>query len=595
MPVHAPDLRPQRRAALGAAIEMFGTGALIGLAMALAANLFVAGIRAISGLGMAHLHLRLSLPWGLSLDLHYVITLGLAAVAILAIRRAFGITRWHGPADTIHAAHRIDNALDLRAGAGSTLAAFVSASAGASVGQYGPLVHLGGTIGAGLRRLGLGRVGVDTLIGCGVAGAIAAGFNAPLGGILFAHEAVLRHFAPRTLVPVATSAVVAAAASGYALAPAHMMEMALTAPPLYALVGPMLAAGAVFGAVAILFMVALRHGARLAALLGLSPAAALAVAALGAGLAGGLVPEAMGLGGQTLRDLIAGNHTLMQDLVILIAKILLTAFCIGMGFFGGVFSPALVVGASAGAVAGKLAVASGIGALAGAGPALAIAGMAAVAAAVIGAPIATVLIIYELTMSYELALAALLAVLTAVFISRGFFGQSLFDRQLQDRGIDLRPGRGALRMMEIPLASLARPAFARIPPEANPAEACTILRAAQATEGYVLDPTSGRLLGKLSLLALIDLPGGADPAPEARPALALADPAPFALGGDASLLQAIERAVDFVGETIPIVEAETGRMLGVVTEADLFSAFVAQERSVRDLEAGDGLGAAPPR
>ena len=581
-PARNVDLQRPRRQPLIAAAELFGTGALIGLVMALAGNLFVGGIRALSSLGADLSVLRVPLGAGITLDLRYVISLGLAAVVILAIRRAFGITRWHGPADTIYAAHRTDNEMDLRAGAGSTLAAFVSASAGASVGQYGPLVHLGGTVGCALRRLGLGRIGVDTLIGCGVAGAIAAGFNAPLGGILFAHEAVLRHFAPRTLVPVATAAVVAAAASSFALAPAHMMELALAAPPLHALVGPMLAAGAIFGAIAIVFMVALRRGAALAARLRLRPAVALAIAALGAGLLGGFVPEAMGLGGTTLRTMIDGQYGVAQDALILVAKIILTAFCIGFGFFGGVFSPALVVGASAGALAGKLATATGIASLATAGPALAIAGMAAVAAAVIGAPVATVLIIFELTMSYEFALASLLAVLTAVFISRSFFGQSLFDRQLQDRGINLGAGRGALKMMEMPLSGLATADFPTLAPDATAAEGRSTLQIAQATEAYILDPADGRLLAKLSLLALIDVP-------DAAPALPLADPDPFQLGADASLLQAIERAVSFVGESIPVVDTKSGQMLGTVTEADLFGAFIDLERSVRDLEAGDGL------
>lgn len=578
------DLRVPRRPALLVAAEMFGTGALIGLVMAVAASLFVGLIKAISGTAAAGISLPITLA-GHALDLRFMLQLAVAALALLAIRRVFSITRWHGPADTIHAAHRTDNELDLRAGAGSTLAALVSASAGASVGQYGPLVHLGGTVGCALRRIGLRHVGVDTLIGCGVAGAIAAGFNAPLGGILFAHEAVLRHFAPRTLVPVATAAVVAAAASGYALAPAHMMELRLMAPPLHVLVGPMLGAGAIFGAVAILFMVALRRGAALAARLRLRPAAALAVATLGAGLAGAVVPEAMGLGGATLRGMIEGQFGLGETALILLAKIVLTAFCLGFGFFGGVFSPALVVGAAAGALAGQIAAASGLAVLSGISPALAIAGMAAVAAAVIGAPIATVLIVFELTMSYEFALASLLAVLTAVFVSRSFFGQSLFDRQLLDRGIDLRAGRGALRMMQTPLAGLARDAFASISPTASAADARAALLARAATEGYILSPDDGRLLGKLSVLALLEA------APD-TPALDLADPAPFALAADASLLQAVERARSFVGESIPVIESASGRMLGCVTEADLFDAFVQLEHAVRDLEAGDGLPAA---
>ena len=103
---------------------------------------------------------------------------------ILIIRRLFSIERWHGPADSIYAAHRTDNELNLKAGFGSTIAAFVSAGSGASVGQYGPLVHFGATVGSYFRTLTKGTISADIFIGCGVAGAIAAGFNAPIAGTI---------------------------------------------------------------------------------------------------------------------------------------------------------------------------------------------------------------------------------------------------------------------------------------------------------------------------------------------------------------------------------------------------------------------------
>ena len=111
-----------------------------------------------------------------------VVSLLVAVAAILVVRRTFGIKRWHGPADAIHAAHRSDNELDVKSGFGSTLAAFISASGGASVGQYGPLVHFGATMGSFLRQTTGSTLSTDIFIGCGVAGAIAAGFNAPIAG-----------------------------------------------------------------------------------------------------------------------------------------------------------------------------------------------------------------------------------------------------------------------------------------------------------------------------------------------------------------------------------------------------------------------------
>ena len=82
--------------------------------------------------------------------------------------------RWFGLADTIYTAHRTDNELDIKAGFGSTLAAIISAGSGASVGQYGPIVHFGATLGSVFRRYFSLGLGTDTFIGCGVAAGIAA-------------------------------------------------------------------------------------------------------------------------------------------------------------------------------------------------------------------------------------------------------------------------------------------------------------------------------------------------------------------------------------------------------------------------------------
>ena len=121
-------------------------------------------------------------------------------VFALGMRQLFSIDRWHGPADSIFGAHRLDNEIDVRAGIGSTIAAFIAMGGGASVGQYGPLVHFGATTGTYIRQiLGNKTIGTDVFIGCGVAAAIAAGFHAPIAGIVFAHEAVLRHFSFRAL------------------------------------------------------------------------------------------------------------------------------------------------------------------------------------------------------------------------------------------------------------------------------------------------------------------------------------------------------------------------------------------------------------
>src|SRR5210317_2495468 len=127
-----------------AVILIIGGG--IGLVVSLVSSLFVMGVQWLvqsrSGATNALLHFP-----GTELSLIPMLWLIVAALLLVLVRRLFRIDRWHGPADSIYAAHRTDNELDLRAGIGSTLAAFISLGGGAPVGQYGPLVHFGAAIG----------------------------------------------------------------------------------------------------------------------------------------------------------------------------------------------------------------------------------------------------------------------------------------------------------------------------------------------------------------------------------------------------------------------------------------------------------------
>ena len=134
------------------------------------------------------------------------------------------LPRWFGPADTIYAAHHRAGILDLKGGFGSTLASFISISGGASVGIYGPLVHFGATVSSFIRRQTfIPKIPHDIIIGSGVAAAISAGFGAPLAGIIFAHETVLRHFSMKAVAALAISSM----AANYSAT-----EIGIVSPPL---------------------------------------------------------------------------------------------------------------------------------------------------------------------------------------------------------------------------------------------------------------------------------------------------------------------------------------------------------------------------
>ena len=351
----------------------------------------------------------------------------ITALLVIMVRKTFDIKAYKGPADSIYAAHRTDNELDVRQGFGSTFAALISASGGASVGQYGPLVHFGATLGSMLRQLTGNRFSTDIFIGCGVAAAISAGFNAPIVGVIFAHEAILRHFSFKAITPIVIASMTASTLSNVLLDPVHIFENSFTLGPITEALPIALILGPIFGIVSVAYMQSLRNTTQLAKSLNYSPSTNLLIAAVFCGSIGIFIPEILGLGTGAVSEMHNGNFVLLSLVVLFIAKMIATSACIGFGLFGGIFSPALFIGASAGAISGNLLSVFGFSGMV---TVLSISGMAAVGAAVIGAPITGFLIVLELTMSYEVTLFATVAIVSSAFISNLIFGHSYFDLQL---------------------------------------------------------------------------------------------------------------------------------------------------------------------
>jgi CIC family chloride channel protein len=469
-------------------------------------------------------------------------SLSIAAVIINFIKNKLTIIRWQGPQDTIYAAHRVDNELDVKVGIASTLAAFFSAAGGASVGQYGPLVHFGATLGALMKATLKLRITTDIILGGGVAAAISAGFNAPLAGIMFAHEAVLRHFSMKAIAPIAIASGTAFAVHNYfwgASTPFVQLDLASE-------IGPM----------------------------GLSNFQAFLIAITGLSVIGSFYPEAIGLGTITIVNLTTESPLLLVALAILIAKIIATSLSLGFGFFGGVFSPALLVGAAAGSVA--TAVVNWTGLHSFQGPELIICGMAAVAGSVVGAPLSMILIVLELTESYGLALASTIGIVTATMTSTQLFGNSIFDKQLLGRGIDLAQGRMGVRLMEESISSIISSSPLNFEPTMDINLAKVQMVEHGSTEAYIVS-NKGKYIGKLNLLSLTL-------ASQQATILGLTDKDAIVLKSDASIQQAIEAAANFIGETIPVIDKETDAFIGAINEGDIFKLYLKLQGQTVDLE-----------
>ena len=539
--------------------------AVVGLVMAVVANVFVEGARWFFNTSQTENLISMEVG-GQHYSLDIFLTLAVAAVLIFLVRRTLGITQWSGPADSIYAVQQNREPLDVRVGMGSTLAAFFAASGGGSVGQYGPLVHFGATITEVLLKYIRIKFDRRVFIACGVAGAISAGFNAPIAGVLFAHEALLRRFSIGAIAPIAVTSLVAYAANQalFNLEPMFSLpDMPIELQPLI----PFLIFTGVFSALtAVAYMAAIRKGRELATRSQWSMPKLLLSCVVVVGAIGVVLPDVTGLGLQQINQMLDAQFGLGMLLVLLAGKIFVTAYCLNTGFFGGVFGPALFVGAATGAVVAHVAI------LVGLAPhlsyALPVAAIAAVGGAVIGAPLTSIMIVIELTGSYAYGLSAMLCAILCSLLTLRFFGLSYFDRQLLDRGVDLRLGQEHIELSLTPISEIESGEFVRIEADTPLQMARQALVSAQVTEAYVCD-ADDLLIGKVDIHSLA----------QASSLDSALDRSPVILEADGKLTDAMTTASTFVGESIPVVRQ--GQLVGALSEGDIFNKVLQIQASLR--------------
>lgn len=549
-------------------ITVLTVGLVIGAITAIAAIAFVETVLWLNDLLLVSSYAKVQS--GLSPTAMLAITLavpmgGGALVSFIVFRLA-PIHRPAGPADAIRAVQLQKPMPDTRSGLIVTLGALGSLGVGASVGQYGPMVFLGAVIGGMVEKLRLAVPNINAIaIACGVAASISAAFNAPIAGLVFAHEAILRHYSMQAFAPVTIASTVGYVVANvlFERAPVFVVQtgVSLKAPEfaIFALMGLLC------GAVSIVYMRALLAGARIGGRIKLAPEARGAMAGLVVGLCALWLPEITGLGQYTLRfATIEGAFAASEMAMILVGKIVLTAICLGMGFVGGVFSPALIVGAMLGGLVWTGLTALGVEGLA-AFPVYVICAMMAVTSPVIGAPLTAILIVFELTRSYELSIASMIVVVFSNVVAFRFFGRSLFDRQLFLRGCDLSQGRAEAQLSELAVHDYAvteAPIFeVGLDQRAVRAE----LDAHGWSEGYAVD-ANGLFQGSLRIIDV----DAASPAPVAD----ILRPAQLVFDADTSVRDAMRLLEDFVGDAIPIVDRDSRRLVGVVTEAAIVRAYL---------------------
>ena len=468
-------------------IQFWFIALLIGIAAGFAALLFRWGIEALQATLYGTEDINVLHTIAASLAWYWVVLIPVTGGLIvgLILHNFTNDGRVRSVAEVIEGAALNEGRVEVRRGLASALASLITLSSGGSSGREGPVVHLAAVISTLVSRAirANGITGRD-LLGCAVAAAVSASFNAPIAGALFALEVVLRHFAVHAFAPI----VIAAAAGTVInrLAYGNVTEFILptqNALAFYVELPAFLLLGLLCGLVAVVLMRSIFWaddiGTYLQRRLRLHRALRPAVAGL---LLGGIAvfyPHIIGVGYETTSRALTGTLVLHEAVVFVILKIIAVAITMGGRMGGGVFSPSLMIGALTGLAFGIVAT----GALpdfSGEGTLYALAGMGAVAAAVLGAPISTTLIVFELTGDWQTGLAVMVSVSLSTALASRLVDRSFFLTQLERRGVHLAAGPQAYLLATFRVASVMRAMDA---PRAASEEACREMMA----EGVFLD------------------------------------------------------------------------------------------------------------
>jgi len=378
------------------------------------------------------------------------------------------------------------------------IAAALTIGSGGSAGREGPIVHIGSAIGSTLGQLfQLSAKHIRTFVACGAAAAIAATFNAPIAGALFAMEVILRDMSVVSLSPIVIASVIATVISRHHLGdfpafqvPGFEFKSAFELIP-YSVLG-ILAAGS-----AVLFIRCLRSFSDFFDRNPMSPWLKPMLGGLLVGIIGLGFPQVFGVGYESINQALWFKTTPWILFGILIAKILATSLSLGSGGSGGIFAPSLVIGSALGALVGAISQ-HFFPAMTAHPGAYALVGMGALVAGATHAPIAAILIIFEMTNDYQTIPPLMISCVLAVLVSSWIQKESVYTTKLAKRGITLFKPHDVNLLKTIKVRDVMMPNPDTIPVNLNFSDVLHKLLEEEKSYTIVVDDQS-RYVGTISL------------------------------------------------------------------------------------------------
>lgn len=478
--------------------------------------------------------------------------------------------RGHGVPEVMLAVAKRGGRIRSRVAAIKALASAICIGAGGSVGREGPIVQIGSAMGSTLgQSLRLPETKMRLLVACGAAAGISATFNAPIAGVMFALELILRDIEAESFGVVVISSVVADIIGRAAFGNGSFLilpEFRLGSNweyLLYALLGVI----AAFGGVG--FIRALYGIEDIVDRLwsGRPEWLRPVVGGLLLGMVLLVLPETYGVGYPVMQHAISGGFALWFLIALFVAKIFATSLTIGIGGSGGVFAPSLFIGAMLGTAFGQLAhaVLPGITGPAGA---YGLVGMGALFAATSRAPATSVLIIFELTDDYRIILPLLTAVALAIAVSNLLTRDTIYTLKLRRVGIDLRTDPATRLMAAVSVRDAMKPLPGSLPADLPIRQAADRF-AANGLDTLPVTDSRGRYRGIVSVRQIEEaMRDNATDLPVAN----LAHDLPF-LTADQSLEAALEALLHEGITGLPVLERDQQTVVGWLTHRDVLRGY----------------------
>ncbi len=508
------------------------------------------------------------LPWWGCL---LVPTLGGAAAGLVLLYGS-RLTRSESSTDYMEAIVIGNGRIPVRSSLVKTTAALFSIGSGGSIGREGPMVQISSVVASLVGRWrNFTGPQLRLLVACGASAGIASAYNAPIAGSFFVAEIILGTIAMESLGPLAVSAVVATLTIRVLTAAQVLYKV----PPFQLNspweMGPYVLLGLLAGGLAPVFLRSLKQAEEFFISLRLPLVARLALGGLLVGVIAINVPEVCGNGYTVVVDILNGRLLWTVLLGIFACKWLATMSSFGSGAPGGVFTPSLFMGASLGYLFGigvhriwpAAAVDPG---------AFALVGMGAFLSAASRAPVMAVIMLFEMTLSYDIILPLMLCNVIAYYTAKGVAGESLYSASLRRKAA----AEPAATLAAARVSDLIRADPPTIPPGAHFAEIAEKFLSVRVNNLYVCE-ADGKFLGAVSLHDIKPYLGQLDLAELVIARDIMREDFPR-IGPDQSLSEALGRFLGLTSERLPVVGPETGRLMGSLAKGDLLLALVEKRR-----------------